>query len=431
MKNSSLAGRAGQILPGAIAMLTILAIMVPAVVYWVQRENIFASKQSHNTQAFHLAEAGVEKAYLFVSLSTITWNSIQAGTAQADYSFDKVYSDVAGGTYTISITSGPLTQQVTIVTVGRDRFGKETRALRVVYGNAILGDTAIYSGRGVQIGNSVTVEWGGVMSPYTIMANSANHPQFWSASQITTKDTDPNPPNCDSPNCHQWHSYEKNLPSAPLIDFDFYRTSAAATTGCPTHAGANTAVPANSCYYPGDVTDWDDTTAGKTIFVEGALTVKANGMFHTGTMIVMGNINLPNGAWGDGTVTMSIPTSAWKHYGNDWAFYKATYDPLTPHADFPGLESTYAPAGLTYTSKKIAVNGFLYVGGNFNNGGGGGGNSDVYGVLYAVGTTTMTPNSNGVTFFYNGDATDNLVTTNVNLTRVSWRDEVRGWPAGL
>lgn len=431
MKNAFRAWNSGQILPGAIAMLVILSVMVPTIVFWVQRENVFASKQAHNTMAFHLAEAGVEKAYLFVSLSTITWNNLQNGTSQADYRFDKVYSDIAGGTYTISITSGPGTQQVTVITVGRDRLGKETRALRVVYGNSILGDTAIYSGQGVQIGNNVTVEWGGVMSPYTIMANSANHPQFWSASQIVTKDTDPNPPNCDSPNCHQWHAYEKNLPAAPLIDFDFYRASAAATTGCPTHAGANTAVPANSCYYPGDVSSWDDTTTGKTIFIEGALSVQSNGMFHTGTMIVMGNINLPNGAWGDGNVTMSVPTNAWKHYGNDWAFYKANFDAATPHPNFPGLESTYAPTGLTYSSKKIAVNGFLYVGGNFNNGGGGGGNSDVYGVLYAVGTTTMTPTSNSVNFFYNGNATANLVTTNVNLTRVSWKDEVRGWPTGL
>jgi hypothetical protein len=112
----------------------------------------------------------------------------------------------------------------------RDRYGKETRALRIIYGNAILGDTAIFSGQGVQIGGGVDVEWGGVMSPYTIAANSKNHPQFWSASQITTKDTSANPPNCDSPGCCQWHAYQANLPSPPLIDFDFYRASAAATS---------------------------------------------------------------------------------------------------------------------------------------------------------------------------------------------------------
>ncbi|MBI4060787.1 MAG: hypothetical protein HY403_05090 [Elusimicrobia bacterium] len=441
MKTNPSPERRGQILPGAIAMLLILAVMVPAIVYWVQREGVYASKQSHNTTAFHLAEAGAEKAYLYISLSTITWNSIQAGEVQDDYNFDKTFEDIPGGTYTISITSGPGVQQATIISVGRDRFRKETRALRVVYSNSILGDTAIYSGRGVQIGNNVTVEWGGVMSPYTIMANNANHPQFWSASQITTKDTNPDPPNCDGDTpadgtiCCQWHSYEKSLPSTPSIDLDFYRASAAATTGCPSHAGAAGALldgtpSPGRCYYPGAVTNWDDTTNGKTIFMENDLTVKSNGMFHTGTMIVMGNVNLPNGQWGDGNVTMSVPSSAWKQYCNDWDHYHDTFDSAGP-AVFPGLNSDYAPTGLTHSSSKVAVNGFLYVGGNFNNGGGGGGNSDVYGVLYAVGTTTMTPTSNDVTFFYNGQATANLVTTDVSLTRVSWKDELRGWPSGL
>lgn len=430
MKILSSIGRRGQILPGAVAMLVILAIMVPSIVLWIQRETVFASKQSHNTTAFHLAEAGVEKAYLYISLSTVTWTSIQDGNAQPDYAFDKVYDDIDGGTYTISITSGPGTQQVTIVTVGRDRYGRETRALRVVYSNSILGDTAIFSGQGVQVDNAVNVEWGGVMSPYTIEADGRTYPQFWSASQITTKDTNANPPNCDSPGCCQWHSYQTNLPSPPAIDFDFYRSSAAATMGCPNVAGKAVGTPAGSCYYAGDVLQWDHTTAGKTIFIEGDLNIKSNGMFHTGTIIVMGNINLPPGQWGDGSVTMDVPSKAWKQYCNNWAHYKGTFDTTTPHADFPGLNSDYEPTGLTYPSSKVAVNGFLYVGGNFNNGGGGGGNSDVYGVLYAVGTTTMTANS-AVTFYYNGQATANLVTTNVSLTRTSWQGEVRGWPSGL
>jgi hypothetical protein len=418
-------GRRGQILPGAVAMLTILAIMVPAIILWVQRENVFASKQSRNTTAFHLAEAGAEKAYLFISMSTTTWTSIQAGNAQTDYKFDKRYTDIAGGDYTISITSGPGTQQVTIVTIGRDKYGKESRALRVIYSNSILGDTAIFAGQGVQIGGGVDVEWGAVMSPYTIDANSALSPQFWSASQITTKDTSANPPNCDSPGCCQWHAFQTNLPTPPNIDFDFYRTSAAATAGCP--AGGT---PAGSCYYAGSVNGWSNTTSGKTIFIEGNLDVNSPGMFHTGTMIVMGNVILPNGVWGKGNVTMSVPNQAWKQYCNNWAYYKANFDTTSPYAAFPGLTTVYAPSGLTKASSKVAVNGFMYVGGNFNNGGGGGGNSDVYGVLYTVGTTTMTAAS-PVTFYYNGNATSNLVTTNISLTRYSWQDEVRGWPAGL
>jgi hypothetical protein len=430
MNKISSLGRRGQILPGAVAMLVILAIMVPAMVLWIQRETVFASKQSHNTVAFHLAEAGVEKAYLYISLSTITWSKIQLGQAQADYSFDKTYDDIDGGTYAISITSGPGTQQATVITVGRDRYGRETRALRVVYSNAILGDTAIFAGQGVKIAGGTNVHWGAVMSPSNIDATSRSYPQYWSASQIIGKDTSANPPNCDSPGCCQWHAFQASLPATPSIDFDFYRSSAAATAGCPTHAGANTAVPAGSCYYPGNVTQWDDTTAGKTIFIEGDLSVKSPGMFHTGTLIVMGNINLPNGVWGKGTVSMTMPKKAWKQYCNAWATYVAYGNDSTEPAAYPGLNSSYEATVTPITSSKVSVNGFLYVGGNFNNGGGGGGNSDVYGVLYAVGTSTLSAAS-PVDFYYNGEATSNVITTNVSLTRTSWQSDVRGWPSGL
>lgn len=436
MKNNPALDRRGQILPGAIAMLVILAVMIPSMVLWIQRENVFASKQSMNTTAFHLAEAGAEKAYLYVSLSTITWNAIQAGTSQADYRFDKSFTDIAGGTYAISVTSGPGAQQVTIVTVGRDRYNKETRALRIVYSNAIFGGNAIYAGQGVQIGGQVDVEWGAVMSPNTIDAASRNFPQFWSASQIISKDTSANPPNCDSPGCIQWHSYQTNLPTPPVLDFDFYRTSAAATMGCFTATGTGSAV--NTCYFPGNVTNWNGNTRG-TIFIEGDLTVKSPGMYHIGKMIVMGNINLPNGQWGNsgspGT-SLLMPADAWKQYGiaAAWTHYRDVFDQSAPAA-FPGMNSTsYTSPTLCSPSpclsQKVAVNGFLYVGGNFNNGGGGGGNSDIYGVLYAVGTATQTASSQ-VTFYYNGDATTGLVTTNVSLTRASWKDEVRGWPPGL
>ena len=430
MNKNTFAGRRGQILPGAIAMLVILTVMVPAIALWVQRETIFSMKQAQDTVAFHLAEAGVEKAYLYISLSTVTWNAIQAGTAQTNYKFDKAYTDIDGGTYAISITSGPGTQQVTIITVGRDRRNKQTRALRAVYSNAILGDTAIFAGGGVLVNNKMNVEWGAVMSPSNIDATGHNHPKYLSSSQIIGMDQTANPPNTDG--CQYW-AFQKSLPTPPDLDFEFYRTSAAATTGCPDHAGAHgtlrdgTLSP-GSCYYPGAVTNWDDTTTGKTIFIEGNLTVDSPGMFHTGTMIVMGNVILPNGVWGRGNVTMNMPCTAWKQYCNDWAAYKV-FDPAGP-TNFPGVNSTYSNCTRTWNSTKIAVNGFLYVGGNFNNGGGGGGGSDVYGVLYAIGTSTLSAAS-PIDFYYNGNATSNIVTTNVSLSRVSWQDYLQGWPSGL
>lgn len=417
----------GMVLPVVLVTLLIMLILVPAMVLYTQTEANWSQKQAANTTAFHMAEAGTEKAYLYVTQSTSTWESIMAGNAPVNYRFDRAYTDLAGGQYTISITSGPGAETVTIISVGRDARARETRAIKVVYSNSLYGATAIYAGRGVQIGGGVNVEWGAVMSPHTVDAAGRAHPQFWSASQITGFDTSPNPPNCDGPNCCQWHSYQANLPPSPVIDFDFYRSSAQANAagGCPA-GGTN-------CHYSGSVANWNHATSG-TIFIEGDLTVKSPGMFHQGNLVVMGNINLPNGVWGRGTVTMSMPSDAWKQYCNDWTFYRDNFDDAAP-ATFPGLNSTsYTSPAMcsptSCTSSKISVSGMLYVGGNFNNGGGGGGNSDVYGVLYAVGSATQTANS-PVDFYFNGEAASGVQSTTVNLTRVSWQDDTRGWPSGL
>lgn len=419
----------GQVLPIAIAVLMILTIFVPLMVFYTQRDAAWTVKQAASTNAFHLAEAGVEKAYLMISQSTITWQALMDGTAQSGYSFDTSYGDVSGGTYSVSVTSGPDSQEVTVYSVGRDRQKREVRALKVVYANAVYGAMAIYAGTGAQIGGGVNVEWGGVMSPYTIDAASRNHPQFWSASKIISKDTDPNPPNCDSPNCVQWHSYYPNIPPPPSLRFNDYRSSAAANTtgGCP--AGGT---PSGSCYYAGSVTNWKQTTNG-TIFIEGDLTIKSPGMYHAGSLIVMGNVNLPNGVWGNGTATMTMPSNAWKQYGNDWSFYRSNFDAAAP-TTFPGLTGTYTtPSSCDPTacvSTKLAVNGMLYVGGNFNNGGGGGGTSDIYGAMYVLGSATQTAAS-GVNFYFNAAAASGLLTTNVSLVRVSWQDSTLGWPSSL
>jgi hypothetical protein len=425
MKNAN-----GFVLPAVIATLVIMMILVPILVVYTQNEAKWSQKQAANTTAFHMAEAGAEKAYHYITRSTTTWAALMLGNAPANYDFDRAYTDLEGGSYTISITSGPGEETATIISIGRDARNRETRAIKVIYSNSLFGATAIFAGQGAQIGGQVNVEWGAVMSPYTISADSRNHPQFWSASQIITKDTSPNPPNCDGPDCCQWHSYQTNLPPMPSIDFDYYRSSASLNTtgGCP--AGGT---PANSCYYTGSVTNWNHSTTG-AIFIEGSLTVKSPGMDHIGNIVVMGNINLPNGAWGRGVGTMSMPPDAWKQYCNDWAHYLAEYDSGAPAA-FPGLNSTAYTSPATCvpgacTSSKLAVQGMLYVGGNFNNGGGGGGNSDVYGVLYSVGSSSQTANS-PVDFYFNADAADAVQTTNVTLVRVSWQDELRDWPTGL
>lgn len=430
MRNPERRREGGQILPIAIVCLLVLATLIPLMVLYTQTESRWSVKQAKSTMAFHLAESGIEKGYLAISVSTQTWVNLQNGTPPTGYNFDTKYSDVGtGGVYSISVSSGPGTQQATIIAVGRDSSKAEVRAIKAVYTNSPLGGIAIYAGKGAQIGGGVNVEWGAVLSPYTVDAANRMHPQFWSASSILTKSTNPNPPLCDQPNCCQWHAFQANLPPAPALDLGFYQSSAAASNCSGMGVGAS---PANSCYYPASQTtdaSWSGVV-GKTIYVNGDLNVVSSGKLDIiGNLIVTGNLNLPNGIWGNGTHTMSIPSDAWKQYCLDWSFYKTNFDGGAP-ASFPGLSSAYAPTGLTYNASHMAVYGLLYVGGNFNNGGGGGGNTNIYGALYSIGSSSETANS-GVNFYFDADAAKNLQTTQIILTRASWQDSLIGWPSGL
>lgn len=423
----------GQVLALVIVILLVVSTLVPLLVFYTQREANWTAKQASNTYAFHLAEAGIEKAYLALSLSTQTWVNLQAGTLLTNYKFDKVYSDLSGGTYAVSITSGPGVQQATVISIGRDTLKRETRAIKAVYSNSPLGGIAIYSGAGAKVDNKVTVEWGSVVSPQNLTLTGAattTHPQFHSAGSIDVFNTNPNSINCDQPNCCQWHTFSKNIPASPLIDLNLYKSSATAQTGCPTGTPTAASPTATSCYYPG-TQSWSNATVsgGQSIYIDGNLNLSSPGIDIIGNLIVMGNLTTTSGNWGKGNHDMTIPQDAWKQYCNDWTYYRTTFDGAAA-ATFPGLNSSYLSATtLTYNSKKLAVMGLLYVQGSMSVGTGNGG-SDINGVMYVVNTTTMAANS-AVTLFYNQSASSAIQTTQIVLSRSSWQDVLYQWPAAL
>src|SRR5687768_7249991 len=118
----------GAALAAAVAALLVALTLTPLMVLYAQRESVWTAKQSHSTRAFHLAESGIEKGFMALSLSPEAWTDMLNGIPLAGYHFDKEYVDVPGGGYSISITSGPGVQQATIISVGRDALRRETRA---------------------------------------------------------------------------------------------------------------------------------------------------------------------------------------------------------------------------------------------------------------------------------------------------------------
>lgn len=405
----------GQVLVGVLLLLLLMTIMVPLLVLYTQREARWTEKENQSTTAFHLAEAGIEKGFRVLTTSTKTWEDLTSlGTPISGFQFDAAYADVAGGSYAVSITSGPQKRQATVISVGRDRRGKEVRSLKVVYGQNTLDDVALHSVNGVRVGGGTVVHWGSIISNNPLVTDSRTSPQFHTSSSIDVDANGNAPANCDSPGCCQWFSYATDIPPAPKIDINLYRSSAQAT----------------STYYS-TAQSWSNEvyTGGGTVFVENNLTIGSPGIEILGNLIVTGNLSTSSGNWGKGSATIPVPQTAWRQYCNNWSSYRSTFDGSAP-ASFPGLDSSYlSSSGLTYTpspSNKFAVRGFLYVGGNFSISGGGGG-SYIHGAMFVQGFSTMTASS-GVTLFYNEEAAANIKTTSVILSRVSWQDSMYAWP---
>lgn len=404
----------GQILVGAILLLVVLAILIPAMVNYVKHETGQSEKERQNNNAFQLAEAAVDRGYQKIAESTTTWNRLMRGTIPAGFNFDTSYTELPGGAYTISICSGPSTQQTTITGIGRDKRNKEIRALKVVFTNAIMADTSIASASGVTMnGNNIEVEWGAVSSPRAVSILTKLHPSFYSASSID-KDTNGSQIPNDDPYKWWWHSYYTALPPMPSIDFQSYIDSATA----------------DGKYYAGDYNFTANDTTGRTYYIGGNTAGFASAI--SGNIIVRGNFDFSNGKQATiGAYDAVVPTQAWKQYCNDWAYYRANFDPTPPAspACFGNINNGYRAYGKTF-SISPAIKGLLYVGGNLTLPNGGGSSALLHGVIIVNGNADISSNSN-CKIYYDPNAAATIRTTRVYLVRSSWVNSSSTWPSGL
>src|SRR5262249_23706195 len=125
--------QSGQILIGVIIVMTILIILLPALVSYIQRESSWSVKEQRSTRAFQLAEAGTERGYQALILSTTSVATVEGGGTLQFYNFDQKYTDLPGGVYAIKLVGNPAAQTITITSVGKDSSSNEIRAVQVVY----------------------------------------------------------------------------------------------------------------------------------------------------------------------------------------------------------------------------------------------------------------------------------------------------------
>ncbi|MBI5744318.1 MAG: hypothetical protein HY952_07200 [Elusimicrobia bacterium] len=417
----------GFILPAVIMAFVLLLLIVPAMVRWVQDDTKISTKDQKSSSAFNLAEAAVDRAYWKVKSSTTTFESIRAGTTLAGYRFDTTYYDVPGGSYRISISSGPSADMITVVGEGRDSNKTETRSVKVVYANTSIPGAIISGGMLSATGNSV-VHWGPIMAMNDITVSGAalstHFPRKLSKNVVRPLDTtnDLNPPNTD--NLEWWSNYD--VPELPQFDFTTMRSSAAATgtLNCQTSGGSVKCCFASSCTYSGAACTncgvqnlnndsrinknytwyWDNNTSWSG----------QNGL--RGTIIVRGNLGITGSDQYCPNCVMAVPSTAWQEY------QKIDTSASNQYPGDTGLKSNAATYTLGScgssceggaTGSDLGVYGFLYVGGDFDRAG----DSDIYGALWVVGNVAGAGNA---TVFYDGSL--KLPTLNVVLVKQSWQE---------
>ncbi len=354
----------------------------------------------------------MERGYQQVILSTTTLATVMTGGTIINYNFDKSYSDLPGGQYSIRLTGNPVALTITITAVGKDSSGNEVRAVQAAYATPGAYPAAIYAINSASIQGNPDVEWGPVSSPGPITTDASHtFPRYYSSGLISPFDANSGaPPNTDN---IQWWSYYP-LPPPPLIDLPGYKTAAGA--GCTDQPGCLSSA-CNVCYY---------TAANFPTLSPGTNNYFANGP--NTALIVEGNLSL-SGNYGNGSETnVAIPSLAWKEYGNNWAHYQ-TFDPGAPPTYNAAVTSNYAPSGLTDPSSihKVFIHGFLYIGGTISISGGG--NGSIIGSMYCA--TVANLRSSHVTIYYDKSVISQIKVQNSTLGRTSWQEIGNcSWPSG-
>ncbi|MGC9070185.1 MAG: hypothetical protein ACP5IO_02620 [Elusimicrobiales bacterium] len=236
----------GFILPALISVILVFLIMVPTILRWVTTDTKHSVREERKSRALYLAEAAVERGYWKVKSSTSTFESVMKGNILSGYNFDKVYTDIMGGSYRIRITSGSA-KEVVIIGEGRDYSTNEIRAIKAIYRNQTING-AMLSGSRINPSGSTTIHWGPILSwgDINLSAGAENvyFPRKFSKQLVRPRDNSLNPPNTDG--VEWWSAYD--VPELPIFDFATIRSSAASngTLNCGGYTNSYPATPNSS-----------------------------------------------------------------------------------------------------------------------------------------------------------------------------------------
>lgn len=423
-------GEEGFILVAVIALSVALLILVTAMTVWVRNESHISAKQGQSTTAFHLAEAAVDRGRWKLQEADAYWTIPSTGGVIKGYNFDTVYTDVPGGKYAIYISSDPENSKRRVVKgVGRETKGNQTRYVRVIFERASL-DSAIMSGGTVDVGGNSVVNWGPVKAQTNIKYgnNPPRYPRLYARGYITD-----DPPYCGSSSCanktdnvQYWAYYD--VPARPTIQTDVMLASAIANgTHFTSNQSWNNAYPGGSCTgCPAGVSAKLD----KNLIWYFDNNLDLGTTFITGTLIVMGTLNL--GASGNGEAVVTPPADAKYEYkqfdtaaANEWYGDAGGGPPSDVSSSFSFVTSGATPALSAGIKQGISIRGFIYSKLEYSCAG----SPLILGMI--VVDRDEVGNTGNTMVFYSTEAATNVSVGVATLSQVEWKELPGAWPAGL
>jgi hypothetical protein len=405
-------GMKGMLFVAVVLALTVLGILIPALITYLQKESKDAVGEKRKTTALQLAEAGQDRGAWKLRESDTIWNNAVAGSTLTGYNFDTVYADVSGGSYKIQFSPGSVSGQVKVVSKGQTSGSTEIRTIEAIYSKGNTAGAMTITG-GLTWKPGMHVHWGSLVEYTSIDSTPPDYfPRKYSAGQIVGRDIVNDSNNGAMPSGN-WTAYDYaafyNLGTAPSVNLPSYLLLAQATT-IPALSGG-TASPVGSGYYPsGDITipnNYSLTCSTCVIYLGGKLKKFPGGgvsaWLDIKALIVIGDVDYN----ADGTdYAATIPTRAQDEYQH------------------PTAAAVWTTAGWTNgavtTIYDVGMHGFLYCGGDMDNSGG---NAILVGSAFIAGSISL----NRFIVYYDSTVGSNVLYSNQTITRVSWDETLTSW----
>lgn len=438
----------GQIIPIMIGILFAFLILIYAITEYLRNESKWTFKEKQSSTAFHLAEAGLDRAVWKLNGTTGAWDKVIATASIPDlYKGTTVFFEPGKGYYKVLISSARVADedQVIIKSVGTDELKKETRGIKAIFARTGTGNTAIKADKGVRFGGNAKVYWGSVMSDMSNIKISDKHPRKYAGIGFYVDGRDPDglgpicmgdtngsdPRNQPLPDeLKDWSSNGCRDIPATSIDLSSYAALAQAYRTPSefaskiswTTSGPN---PAGSGYFPDSANtvsfgkDYEDKCSTAVYYIEGNVSLNkvfigpaVGTSFNRVAMIIHGNVVFPNGSGSQFDYFVQVPTDAWKEY------QAIDTDSANQYPGDSGFRNTVATFNVgKYGSGAVIFHGFMYVGNNVDPNTG---NKKIVGVLIVKGA--VLGESGTVDVFYSKTADENIIYAGSIFRRNYWAE---------